>query len=204
MTVDLINVAHVLCWIVKQKRKRARERESGKPAVFQSHIRYRPNLWTVTAKVHTLFWNIWANWGHAVAQLVEALRYKPEGRGFNSRWCQSNFSLTSFRPHHGSGVDSASNRNEYQEYFLGVKGGQCIGLTTLPPSRADCLEIWEPQPPGTLRACPGLSWDCFFYTSHMKILGAWLVIWSKFHTKDSQSEFTAHKFSYMCNLLPRI
>ena len=26
--------------------------------------------------------------GHAVAQLVEALRYKPEGRGFDSRWCQ--------------------------------------------------------------------------------------------------------------------
>jgi len=24
----------------------------------------------------------------------------------------------------------------------------------LPPSCADCLEIWEPQPPGTLRACP--------------------------------------------------
>jgi hypothetical protein len=23
--------------------------------------------------------------GHAMAQLVEALRYKPEGRGFNSR-----------------------------------------------------------------------------------------------------------------------
>jgi hypothetical protein len=23
-------------------------------------------------------------WGHAVAQLVEALRYKPEGRGFDS------------------------------------------------------------------------------------------------------------------------
>jgi len=26
-------------------------------------------------------------WGHAVAQLVEALRCKPEGRGFDSRWC---------------------------------------------------------------------------------------------------------------------
>ena len=48
------------------------------------------------------------------------------------------------------------NRNEYQEYFLGGKGGRCVGLTTLPPSCADCLEIWEPQPPGTLRACPGL------------------------------------------------
>jgi len=26
-----------------------------------------------------------------------------------------------FRPHYGPGVDSASNRNEYQECFLGVK-----------------------------------------------------------------------------------
>jgi len=26
--------------------------------------------------------------------------------------------ILSFRPHYGHGVDSASNRNEYQEYFL--------------------------------------------------------------------------------------
>jgi hypothetical protein len=32
--------------------------------------------------------------GHAVAQLFEAPRYKPEGRGFDSRWCHWNFSLT--------------------------------------------------------------------------------------------------------------
>jgi hypothetical protein len=32
--------------------------------------------------------------GHAVAHLVEALRYKPEGRGFVSRWCHWIFSLT--------------------------------------------------------------------------------------------------------------
>jgi len=32
--------------------------------------------------------------GHAVAQLVEALRHKSEVRGFNSRWCHWNFSLT--------------------------------------------------------------------------------------------------------------
>jgi len=36
------------------------------------------------------------------------------------------------------------------------KGGWCVRLTTLPPSCANCLEIWELQPPGTLRACPGL------------------------------------------------
>jgi len=60
--------------------------------------------------------------GHAVAQLVEALRYKPEGRVFGSRKCHWIFSLTlSFRPHYGPGVDLASNRNEYQECFLGVK-----------------------------------------------------------------------------------
>jgi hypothetical protein len=25
-------------------------------------------------------------------------------------------------------------------------GGRCVGLTTLPPSFANCLEIWDPQP----------------------------------------------------------
>jgi hypothetical protein len=83
--------------------------------------------------------------------------YLPEGRGFDSRWFHWNFSLgSSFRPHYGPGVDSASKRNEYQEYILEGNGGRCVGLTTLPPSCTDCLEIWEPQPPGTLRACPGL------------------------------------------------
>jgi len=27
-------------------------------------------------------------------QLIETLRYKPEGRGFDSRWCHWNFPLT--------------------------------------------------------------------------------------------------------------
>jgi len=51
--------------------------------------------------------------------VVKALRYKPAGRGFDSRWCHWNFSVTkSFRSHYG--VDSVSNRNEYQVYFLSV------------------------------------------------------------------------------------
>ena len=29
--------------------------------------------------------------------------------------------IKSFQSHYGPGVDSGSNRNEYQEYFLGVK-----------------------------------------------------------------------------------
>jgi hypothetical protein len=57
---------------------------------------------------------------------------------------------------YGPGIGSASNRYEYQKYSLGGKYGRCLGLTTLPFSCADCLEIWEPQPPGILRVCPGL------------------------------------------------
>ena len=71
--------------------------------------------------------------GHAVVELVEALCYNPEGRGFDSRRCYCNFSLTlSFRQHYGPGVDWASHRNEYQEYFLGVKaaGARADNLTT--------------------------------------------------------------------------
>jgi hypothetical protein len=40
--------------------------------------------------------------------------------------------------------------------FPGGKGGRCVGLTNLLLSCADCLEIWKPQPPRTIRACPDM------------------------------------------------
>jgi hypothetical protein len=59
-----------------------------------------------------------------VAQLGEALRYKPEGRGFDSQWSNWEFSFTkSFRQHYDPGVNSDSNRNKYQKYFIGGQGG---------------------------------------------------------------------------------
>jgi hypothetical protein len=61
------------------------------------------------------------------------------------------------RPHYGPWIDPASNGNGYQEYFLEGKGGRCVGLTTLPLSRANCLEIWKPQPLGTLKAYAGIT-----------------------------------------------
>jgi hypothetical protein len=67
---------------------------------------------------------------------VEALRYKPAGQG--SLEFFTDFILpASLWP----GVDSASNRNEYRWSSLWGKGGRCVGLTTLPPSFADCLEL---------------------------------------------------------------
>ena len=74
----------------------------------------------------------WRSWGTAVAQWL--------------RWCATNrkvagsipagvsgffIVIESFRSHYGPGVESAPNTNEYQEYFLGVKGGRCLRLTTL-------------------------------------------------------------------------
>jgi hypothetical protein len=48
------------------------------------------------------------------------------------------------------------------------KGGRCVRLTTSPPSRAECHEIWKRKPPGTLWATPGLLRDSFsFYILHV-------------------------------------
>jgi len=80
--------------------------------------------------------------GYVAEQLVEALRYKPEGCELDPRWCHWNFPLTlSFRPHYGPGVDTDSKKNECQKYFLADKGGRCLGLTTLSPSCTYYLEI---------------------------------------------------------------
>ena len=82
-----------------------------------------------------------------------------QGREFDFRWHHWNFFGIIFRPHYGPEADSASNRKKYQEYFLRGKGCRCVGLTTLLSSFTDRLETWIYQPPGTLRACPGLHRD---------------------------------------------
>jgi len=51
----------------------------------------------------------------------------------------------------------------------GDKGCRCVGLTTLPPSLADCLEILEPKP-GNLRACPDLYRESSALQLDLKIL----------------------------------
>jgi hypothetical protein len=52
-------------------------------------------------------------WGSIV---VKALYYKPEGRGFETRWGELFLSIYLILPAVlGPGVYSASNRNEYQK-----------------------------------------------------------------------------------------
>jgi len=67
-----------------------------------------------------------------------------------------------------------STKNTSQE----GQGGWCVLLTTLPPSHAKCLVIWEPQPPGTLRAYPGLQWDCFTFFYLLREVGDRSSLWN--------------------------
>jgi hypothetical protein len=101
-------------------------------------------------------------WGTLlVMQLVEAPRYKLEDRGFDSRWCHWNFSMTqSFRPHYGPEVDSASNRNEYQECFRFVKtaggwGWQPYHLYVPIVLKSGSINLLQPS--GPVQACNGIA-----------------------------------------------
>jgi len=115
------------------------------------------------------------------------------GHGFDSRWCHWNFSLIQFfLLHYGPGVESASSKNEYQEYFLGGKGGRCVRLTTLPPSCADCHKIWEPQPPETLRACQACKGIALLLRSYQ------YVNWLTSFWRDSHTLGNDHKKKHVC------
>jgi len=108
--------------------------------------------------VHNFWGTRWRIWVRHCATSREVAGSVPD-------WVIGIFSLKwSFRPHYGLGFDSASNRNEYQEYFLGSKGGRCTGLTTLPLTCAHCLEIWDCQPRGIPRAFKGTALRFYILT----------------------------------------
>jgi hypothetical protein len=102
--------------------------------------------------------------------MFEALRYKPEGRGFDSRWCHWNFSLTvilltALWPW----VDSSPSRNEYQEYFLGVKVRRTDNFNTFMyrlPWNLGASTSWNPQ--GLSRPVQGLLYLLFVGVSKFK------------------------------------
>jgi len=80
--------------------------------------------------------------------------------------------IKSFRSHYGPGVDSAQNRNYFQEDILGGKG---VRLTTLPPScavvmKSGNLNFLEPSGPFQARDCfTFFSTFCLSWMTHFQI-----------------------------------
>ena len=70
----------------------------------------------------------------------------------------------------------------------GDKGGPCMRLTTSPPLRAECHRIWEPKPPGTLWATPGLLRDSLSFTVvNWKYLNYFSVIKQRSGNRNKKS-----------------
>ena len=90
-----------------------------------------------------------------MAQLAEILRYKPESRGFDFRWCHNTSGRTM-----ALGLTQPLTEMIISRISWG-EGGRCVRLTNLPHSCADCLETWKLQPPGNLILCPDLYRICF-------------------------------------------
>ena len=67
--------------------------------------------------------------------VVKVLCYKSEGRWFDPGCLWTFININPSDRTMALGVDSASNRNEYQSISWG-KDGRCVRLTTLPPSCA--------------------------------------------------------------------
>jgi len=141
--------------------------------------------------------------GHAIAQLVEALRYKSEGHGFDSRWCHWIFALTSFfRPHYGLGVDSASNRNEDQECFPGVKAASAYGwqpyhLSVLIVLKSGSLNLLETS--GPLQACNGIALPIYIYWKYyVRLVGIKRSVWLQKCTVWIAPKWTTSKCCSFC------
>ena len=85
--------------------------------------------------------------------MVKVLCYKSEGRWFDSIWCH-------LRSHYGPGVESASNRNKYKDYFLGVKTADNLPPSWATVTQSGNLNFLEPS--GHLGPVMGLIYIFFF------------------------------------------
>jgi hypothetical protein len=91
----------------------------------------------------------------------------------------------SFQPHYGPGVDSASNRNEYQESSRVVNGGRRVRLTTSPPSVS--LENV-----GTSYNHMGLHLESRDTWSVYRLTTGWTTERSEFESRDGQGFSLLH------------
>ena len=124
-----------------------------------------------------VFPDCYYTWGTAVAQWLKCCATNQKDAGSIPAGVNGFFiDIKSFRSHYGPGVDSVSNRNEYQECFLGVESGRCVRLTTyhhpVPLSRnLGTLTSWNPL--GLSRPVMGLLYLYRLYQAQNADLDEW-------------------------------
>ena len=137
----------------------------GRNAIYLSTLRQGPPDWLILmiCKFSRLLYHLilrdptrWRSWLRHWATSRKVAGSIPDGVTGIFHWHPADRTMA-------PGSTQPLTEMNTQEYFLGSKGGRCV-LLTLPPSCADCLEIWEPQPAGTLRVCPGLYRGYFTFT----------------------------------------
>jgi hypothetical protein len=131
-------------------------KQSIKHVVSSQHFKVQVSVVTNTIKKEIWTAFTCSTEEHAVAHLVKALRYKPGVAGSIRHGVNGIFHWNN---------PSGRNMGSTQPLTEMGKGGPCVGLTTLPPSCADCLEILESQTLGALRVCRRLYRDCFSFIS---------------------------------------
>jgi len=110
----------------------------------------------------------------------------------------------SFRPHYGPEVDSASNRNEYQEYFLRDKGGLCVGLTILLSScaiasKSGSLNLLEPS--GPVQACNGIAFYISLCCRYLQSpSSSWTKCTLKMEVRNSSETSVTTQNSIRCSI----
>jgi hypothetical protein len=113
-------------------------------AVRPRNLYWKRILWSFLLFICDKRVTRWRNWLRHCATSRKVAGWIPDGVTETLQW---------LNPPGRTMVDSASNRNEYQESFLRAKDGRCVGLTTLPPLCADCIQIlgaltsWNPKRP---------------------------------------------------------
>jgi hypothetical protein len=119
----------------------------------------------------------------------KALRHKPTGRGFDSRWCHLEFFVDIILPVALWPWGSTHPLTEMStNVFPGGKRGRCVGLTTLPPSCAVVMKSGNLnylEPSGPLPACNGTAYLLLFCYKTLHVSGIFSAHHQEFSTVHS-------------------